>query len=43
MKKATDCYTDDIIVDETVATADKVTCHLDRFRLTVKQLESLER
>lgn len=42
MRRATDSCIYDIMVDETVAVADQVICHLDRFKLTTKQPELLE-
>ena len=43
LREGTDCYIDDILVDETAEPASKFVSHLDKFGLTVKPPESLER
>ena len=36
LREGTDCYIDDILVDETAEPASKFVSHLDKFGLTVK-------
>ena len=42
VKRAACSYIDDILVDETAVTAERVRKHVDTYKLTAKQTEALE-